>query len=64
MDYHTLKSKSFLFVIDTAQGIEASTVEKTDSDYNVINIFEIEGLSPNKININRNGKPITIKDCV
>lgn len=64
MDYDTLYRKSFLFVVDTAQGIEAASVEKEDSDYNVINIFEIEGMSPNKININRNGRPISIKDCI
>lgn len=64
MDYETLYRKSFLFVIDTAQGIDAASVEKEDSDYNIINIFEIEGMSPNKININRNGGPITIKDCI
>ena len=64
MDYETLYRKSFLFIVDTAQGIEAASVEKEDSDYNVINIFEIEPLSPNRININRNGGPISIKDCV
>lgn len=64
MNYETLCKKSFLFVVDTAQGIEAASVEKEDSDYNVINIFEIEGLSPNKININRQKGPISIKDCV
>ena len=64
MDYETLYRKSFLFVVDTAQGIEQASVEKEDSDYNIINIFEIEPLSPNRININRNGGPISIKDCV
>lgn len=64
MDYETLYRKSFLFVVDTAQGIEQASVEKEDSDYNVINIFEIEPLSPNRINVNRNGGPISIKDCV
>jgi len=64
MDYETLYRKSFLFVVDTAQGIEQASVEKEDSDYNIINIFEIEPLSPNRINVNRNGGPISIKDCV
>lgn len=64
MDYETLYRKSFLFVVDTAQGIEQASVEKEDSDYNVINIFEIEPLSPNRINVNRNGGPISIKDCI
>lgn len=64
MDYDTLHSKSFLFVVDTAQGIEAGTTGKKDSDYNIINIFEIEPLSPNKINVNRNNGPISIKDCI
>lgn len=64
MDYETLYRKSFLFVVDTAQGIESASIEKEDSDYNVINIFEIEPLSPNRINVNRNGGPISIKDCV
>ena len=64
MNYDTLRKKSFLFVVDTAQGIEESSVEKEDSDYNVINIFEIQPLSPNKINVNRQRGPISIKDCV
>lgn len=64
MSYDTLCQKSFLFMVDTAQGIEQATVEKDDSDYNVINIFEIEAMSPNKINVNRNHGSISIKNCV
>lgn len=64
MSYEELKNRRFLLVIDTAQGIEAGAVDKKDSDYNVINIFEIEPLSPNKININRNNGPINITDVI
>lgn len=64
MSYEELKNRRFLLVIDTAQGIEAGAVDKKDADYNVINIFEIEPLSPNKININRNNGPINITDVI
>lgn len=64
MTYQDLKNRRFLLVVDTAQGIEAGTTDKKDSDYNVINIFEIELMSPNKINKNRDNKPISVKDVV
>lgn len=64
MTYEQLKHKRFLLVVDTAQGIEAGAIGKTDSDYNVINIFEIEPMSPNKIEKNRDNKPISTKDVI
>jgi hypothetical protein len=64
MTYEQLKHKRFLLVVDTAQGIEAWAIGKTDSDYNVINIFEIEPMSPNKIEKNRDNKPISTKDVI
>lgn len=64
LSYQELKNRRFLLVVDTAQGIESGSSDKKDSDYNVINIFEIEPLSINKINKNRDNKPITTKDVV
>lgn len=64
MSYEELYNRRFLLVVDTAQGIEAGAADKKDSDYNVINIFEIEPLSPNKINVNRNNGPISAKDVI
>lgn len=64
LTYYDLKNRRFLLVIDTAQGIEAGAVGKKDSDYNIINIFEIVPLDPEQIEKNRNNNPITIKDCV
>lgn len=64
MSYEELKARRFLLVVDTAQGIEAGSVDKKDSDYNVINIFEIQPMSPNKININRNNGPIGITNTI
>lgn len=64
LTYEDLKNRRFLLVVDTAQGIEAGSSDKKDSDYNIINIFEIQPLSPYKIEQNRNNGPISIKDCV
>lgn len=64
LTYEDLVNRRFLMVIDTAQGIEAGAMGKKDSDYNVINIFEIEPLSPHQIEKNRNDGPISVKDVV
>jgi len=59
-----LKNRRFLLSVDLAQGIEAGAVGKKDSDYNIINIFEIEPLSPHQIEKNRNNSAINVKDTV
>lgn len=65
LTYYDLCQRRFLFVIDTAEGIEKGTAGKKDSDYNVINIFELESLSPSRIQINRQfSNPISIKDVM
>jgi len=64
LTYEELKNSKFLLVVDTAQGIEAGAAGKTDSDYNVVNIFRIEPMSPYKVEKNRNNQPISIKDVV
>ncbi|WQJ53615.1 MAG: terminase large subunit [Wendovervirus sonii] len=64
MSYQDLKNRKFLLSVDTAQGILAGTTSKKDADYNIINIFEIEPMSPYKIEENRNNSPITIMDCI
>jgi hypothetical protein len=42
-------TKHFLFVIDTAEGIEQGSANKKDADYNIINIFELSTISPNRV---------------
>lgn len=65
LSYNDLMTRIFLFVIDTAQGIEAGAAGKEDADYNVINIFEIELLSPIRIERNRkHSLPITVADVI
>lgn len=60
-----LKTHKFLLSIDTAKGIEKGSMGKRDSDYNVINIFAIELMSPIQIEKNRdNFKTIDIRNCV
>lgn len=65
LTYYELLHSAFLFVIDTAQGIEAGASGKKDADYNIINIFKIELLSPARIEKNRDHQhPINITDVV
>lgn len=51
-DEYLLNNK-FLFVVDTAEGKETSIKGKDDSDWNVINIYKIELMSPSRIKKNR-----------
>lgn len=63
--YYSLLKRRFLFVVDTAEGIEKGTAGKKDSDYNVINIFELSTLSPSRVDRNRNySKNITVADIM
>ena len=64
LTYNDLLNRRFLLVIDTAQGIEAGAEGKKDSDYNVINIFEIEPMSAIQIEKNRNNNPLSTKDVI
>lgn len=65
LTYYDLLRRHFLFIVDTAEGIEKGTAGKKDSDYNVINIFELDTLSPSRIDRNRNFQnAITIGDVM
>lgn len=44
--------RKFVFSVDTAEGTEVGVKGKKDSDFNIINIFEIEMLSPSRIRYN------------
>ena len=60
-----LLNRRFLFIIDTAEGKQIGIKGKQDSDWNVINIFEIEPLSIAKIRHNAKYLPtFTIKDSI
>lgn len=60
-----LINRKFLFVVDTAEGKQAGVKGKQDSDWNIINIFEIELLSPIKILKNKaEGQSVKIKDVI
>lgn len=60
-----LNYRRFLFIVDTAEGKEIGERGKEDPDSNVINIFEVEPLSPIKIKKNRSFiKSINMKDCL
>ena len=52
-----LLTKRFVFMIDTAEGQETLIKGKKDSDYNVINIFECELLSPSRVRRNSRYSP-------
>lgn len=65
LTYYDLLQRKFLFVVDTAEGIEKGTTGKKDADYNVINIFELTCLSPARIERNRmHSKTIDIGDVM
>lgn len=60
-----LMNRRFLFVIDTAEGKEIGVKGKKDSDWNVINIFEVEAMSPIMIMKNKElSGNLSLKDCV
>lgn len=60
-----LIKRRFLLQIDTAEGKQKGEKGKEDSDWNVISIYEIEFLSPNIIEANREGyREVTILDCI
>ena len=48
LTYYDFLKRKFLFVVDTAEGIEQGQAGKKDSDYNIINIFELSTISPSR----------------
>lgn len=64
MTYKELTQSLFLFVIDTAEGKEVGIKGRKDSDWNIINIFKVELMSPlhlKKLGVDKNPK---IKDMI
>lgn len=60
-----LKNRKFLFVIDTAEGQDTGIRGKEDSDWNIINIFEVELMSPIRVKKNRGMfKSVKTKDIL
>lgn len=60
-----LLKRRYLLQVDTAAGKVAGEKGKEDSDWNIINIYEIEWQSPRRIMKNRLGyKAVTMKDCI
>ena len=60
-----LLQKRFLLQIDTAEGKQKGEKGQEDQDWNIINIYMIEFMSPARINKNRLGyKKVNILDCI
>lgn len=59
-----LHKRYFVFMVDTAEGKEEDFKGKDDSDWNIINIFEVSLLSPVRILKNKVSKSISLKDCI
>lgn len=55
LTYEDKLKRRFVCIIDTAEGIEKGEYSKEDSDYNIINIFEMKLLDPEIILKNRLG---------
>lgn len=53
----------FLMVLDTAEGKEEGTAGRTDSDYNIIQIFKVELMNPRKVQEFAIDRKIKIEDC-
>lgn len=65
LTYEDKIQRRFVCIIDTAQGTEAGEYGKEDSDYNVINIFEMKLLDPDLILKNRLGyKAVKYQNCI
>lgn len=65
LSYEDKIQRRFVCIIDTAQGTEAGEYGKEDSDYNVINIFEMKLLDPDLILKNRLGyKAVKYQNCI
>ena len=59
-----LAASRFLLVVDTAEGKQVGVKNAKDSDWNVINIYKLELMSPIKILSNKKTSKITEKDVV
>ena len=65
LSYEDKIRKRFVAIIDTAEGTEAGEYGKEDSDYNIINIFEMKLLDPETILKNRLGyKAVKYTNCI
>jgi hypothetical protein len=65
LTYNDLFKRRFVIIIDTAEGTEAGEAGKKDSDYNIINIFEMMLLDPDTIQKNRLGyKAVKYTNCI
>lgn len=65
LTYIDLLERRFVAIIDTAEGTEKGEYGKEDSDYNIINIFEMVLLDPEIIQKNRLGyKAVTYTNCI
>lgn len=65
LTYHDLLTRKFVMCVDTAEGKQVDIKGKKDSDWNVINIFEVRLMSPHKIQENMFGRTkYEIRDCV
>ena len=60
-----LMTRRFVLQIDTAGGFVVKINNSDDKDWNVINIYEVEFLSPSRIKRNRLGyKEVKLTDCI
>ena len=65
LSYIDLYERRFVAIIDTAEGTEKGEYGKEDSDYNIINIFEMLLLDPETIQKNRLGyKAVKYTNCI
>jgi len=65
LTYIDLLERRFVAIIDTAEGTEKGEYGKEDSDYNIINIFEMLLLDPETIQKNRLGyKAVKYTNCI
>lgn len=65
LTYEDKMKRRFVCIIDTAEGKEEGEYGKEDPDYNVINIFEMKLLDPERIIKNRLGyKAVKYTNCI
>ena len=65
LTYEDKIKRRFICIIDTAEGTEKGEYSKEDSDYNIINIFEMKLLEPETILKNRLGyKPVKYMNVI
>lgn len=65
LTYEDKIKRRFVCIIDTAEGKEEGEYGKEDPDYNIINIFEMKLLEPDRIIKNRLGyKAVKYTNCI